>query len=163
MYRSIGLLISLLALSVVFATSAAAADFTNCRGTAISPPSINSPTDLACYEFNNSDAETESGLFFVRAVSALITLDPDTLSAGVPGAGPPTEVDLMHCPGGVKAATGSFTCEPVRVITGASLTGLAGISGVQNRSIRVGPGAYYIDVIVEAAAGDTAVVAIQGE
>ncbi len=159
MYRSIGLLISLLALSVVFATSAAAADFTNCRGTAISPPSINSSKDLACYEFNNSDAETESGLFFVRAVSALITLDPDTLTAGVQAA----QVDVMHCPGGVKAATGSFTCEPVRVITGASLTGLAGISGVQNRSIRVGPGAYYIDVIVEAAAGDTAVVAIQGE
>ena len=163
MRRFITLALGLALVLLLGAPAWATAGFTNCRAGAISPPRINGPQDLACYEFVLADSTTESGIFFSSAVSMLMCFDPDTASAGVPGDGPPAEVAFMHCPAGVKAATGANTCEPLEIISGAYVTGLAGTAAVQNRCLRVGPGAYYIDVIVAAPTDDTPVVTLQGE
>lgn len=139
----------------------AAAGFTNCNLAVLTRTPTIGPGNRACYEFANSDGATESRIIQFTAVSTLVTFDPDTAAAGVPASA--AVVDFMHCPTGTKATTGANTCEPVRALSGTGLTGLAGTSATQNRSIRVGPGYYYVDVTTLAPAGDAAVVVFQGE
>lgn len=162
MNRTFGFVVALVAWMLMATPPVyAAAGFTNCNLAVLTRTPTIGPGNRACYEFANSDGATESGMFQVTAISMLVTFDPDTDASGVPASA--AVIDLMHCPACDKAATGANTCEPNRALAGTGLTGLAGTSDTQNRSVRVGPGCYYIDVTTEAPAGDDALVSLQGE
>ena len=135
--------------------------FTDCLGTATTNTKVGSTT-LLCYEFTSADTGPyDTAVFTVTADTALISHDPDTLATGVPVDG--GVVEVYHCAARIKPTTGSLECDFIRALTGGGLTGLGGTGGTQNKSIRVAPGMYFFRITTDAAAGDTARIAIQGE
>lgn len=144
-------LIAVLALAP--ATSWAAADMTNCRGTPLgSTPMVSKAGEMACWEFDDA---TDSTPFTVRAGTALICLDPDITTEGIAAA----QIDIRRCHRGNKpAASPENECF---VITPTPLTG-ASDAATQLGCLRVAVGTFYIDVTTSAA-GDDAVVSILGE
>jgi hypothetical protein len=150
------LLILATALGLLLASDAfgATLGFSNCRSKAISPPNMNKAGLIACYEFDDA---TDSGQFTVVTPTALICLDPDIAATGTSTA----EVMIYQCPTGAKpAANPTYGCH---AILDASLDGTEGGSTNQNACVRVGPGAYYIDVTSADTNSKDAIVTITGE
>lgn len=133
---------------------AATLGFSNCRGTAIPPPTMRKRGEQACYEFDDA---TDSGGFVVISPSALLCLDPDVAAAGTSTA----EVMIRRCHIGFKpAADPTHQCEG---ILDASLDGTAGASATQDMCLRVGPGSYYFDVTSADTNGKDAVMTMTAE
>jgi hypothetical protein len=134
---------------------AATLGFSNCRGTAIAPPTMRKAGEQACYEYDDA---TDSGGFIVVTPTALLCLDPDIAAAGTATA----TVIPRRCHIGYKPSSNpTFQCEAT--VDGTGLDGTPGAEGTQNMCVRVSTGAYYFDVAAGGTGGKDAVMTITAE
>ena len=146
--------------SLLLTGPSAANTWTDCNGNTSPELYRIAEWGLTCLDFTDAagaDPGVDSRVFFVAAKTALICFDPGDNTEGVDVA----TINIRYCPNGPKpAATPENFCG---AITTAVITGIQGSASTQDACQRVGPGAYYIEVVNDGAAGDASRVTIQGE
>lgn len=145
---------ALLALLVAAAAGAGEGSWVECGTTKTGEKTIN-PGENSCYEIDATDNNSMSKAFNVE-IAAKVCLDPDTATDGADAA----EVMILYCPPGFGGTPSDEVCFD---ILDAPLTGATGAADTQNVCKRVGPGAWWIEVTTAPAAGDNAVISVQGE
>lgn len=132
--------------------------FTNCRGVEVRPFTVTKATDMLCYEWDEGAHLTndDSGPITISTPSALLDFDPDRTAAGASVA----TINFRRCAGGWPGSCNANLCA---VLTNAALDGTEGAAGTQNKSVRVGPGVYCVDLVVLPGAADDPIVEVKGE